>query len=103
LGEVGSLVIDVTANRLDLLYLTGFGTNADHFTILKAPLATNAPSAPTNLAAVGVTAHRIELSWIDTATDESSFKLERSSNGVDFAQFRAVPANVTNAADTGLA
>ncbi len=103
LNLIGSVVIDVLSNRLDLIFLRTDGTAGDNFTMLKEEASTNPPAAPSNLVAVAISSSQINLSWTDQAIDEQGFYLERSTNGVDFAQFAAVGANVTIRADTGLA
>ncbi len=99
---LGSAVIDVLSNRLDLTFLQDDATVGDYFTIIKAPPSTNLPSGPTNLIATAIATNRITLSWTDSATNEQGFKMERSTNGVDFAQFGTVGAGVTNATNSGL-
>ena len=61
------------------------------------------PSAPASLiAAVGVGA-RINLTWTDTATNETGFKLQRKTGaGGTYAQIAAFAANATNYSDIGL-
>jgi len=46
-----------------------------------------------------VASNEIDLIWIDHANNEDGFKVERSSNGVNFAQITTTGPNVTNAAD----
>ena len=101
LNVIGSVVVDVISNRLDLTFLKGDATSGDHFTILKTSV-TNPPAAPSGLAATAVAYNQINLSWIDHADNELGFKLERSTNGVNFTQFGIVNAGVTNASDTNL-
>jgi hypothetical protein len=103
LNSLGSLVLDVNSNRLDLVFLKTDATAGDYCTIIKTPPATNAPAAPTGLAATAVSSSQIDLAWLDNATDEEGFKIERSTNGVDFVPFATVGANITGGADTGLA
>ena len=100
---VGSVVMDVLSNRLDLIFLLGTTNIGDSFTIIKAPPSTNPPAAPTGLAAVAVATNQINLFWTDHASDEQGFQLERSTNGVDFSPFAVVGVNVTNRSDIGLA
>jgi rhamnogalacturonan endolyase len=61
-----------------------------------------APTAPTDLIATTISASRIDLTWTDTATNEMSFLIERSLNGVDFSQVASVGADVTSHASVGL-
>ena len=62
----------------------------------------SAPAAPSNLSAAAVSSSRIDLSWTDNATNEQGFKVERSTDGVSFAQIATVGANVTTYANTGV-
>ena len=62
----------------------------------------NPPAAPGNLIATTVSSSRINLTWQDNAANEDSFKIERSSPGVPYAEVAKVGANVKNYADNGL-
>jgi hypothetical protein len=42
------------------------------------------------------------LNWQDRSANESSFKIERAFNGVNFAPRTTVAANVTSFTDSGL-
>ena len=63
-----------------------------------------APAAPSNLAAVVVSSSQINLTWTDTATNESGFRIERCSGSgcTSFAEIATVGANVTSYQNTGL-
>ncbi len=61
------------------------------------------PAAPTNLTATAVSSSRINLAWIDNATNETGFAIERSLDGATFTPLTTVGANVTTYANTGLA
>jgi len=60
------------------------------------------PSAPTNLSATAVSRTQVNLQWTDTANNESGFKIERSTDGVTFAQIATVGVNATTYSSTGL-
>lgn len=54
------------------------------------------PTAPSNLTASSVVRNRIRLDWRDNASNETGFKIERSTNGVDFSQIATVTANIVS-------
>ncbi|HIJ73521.1 MAG TPA: hypothetical protein HPP83_05400 [Candidatus Hydrogenedentes bacterium] len=61
------------------------------------------PNAPTNLSATGVSDTQVDLVWTDNATDETGFKIERSStSGSGYGQIGTNPADDTTYSDTGL-
>ena len=60
------------------------------------------PASPSSLAAAAVSPSQINLTWQDNSTDEAGFKVERSTDGVNFTQVAAVAAGVTSYAATGL-
>lgn len=60
------------------------------------------PAAPTNLTATAVSSSQINLIWTDNSSNETGFKIERSTNGSSFTQIATVNAGVTNFASTGL-
>jgi hypothetical protein len=58
------------------------------------------PSAPSNLSAVALSATQVSLSWTDTAPGiETGFAIERSADGVNFAQIGATAQSVTSLTD----
>ena len=98
-GILGSLMIDVNGNRLDLQYLNTNGVALDYFTIIKDPL-TPPPAAPTGLAGSAIGGNQIQLTWNNTPTNEMRFVVERSTDGVNFALLATVGANLTCYIDT---
>jgi autotransporter-associated beta strand protein len=59
-------------------------------------------AAPTSLTATTASASQINLSWTDNSNNESSFKIERSTDGTNFTQIAQVLANTTYYRNTGL-
>ena len=58
-------------------------------------------AAPTSLEAVAVGAQEIDLSWQDNATNETGYRIERSTNGDTWSQLGSdLPAGTTSFADT---
>ena len=61
------------------------------------------PAAPSNLAATAVSTTQINLTWTQTSSDETGFKIERAASaGGTYTQIASAGANVTSYANTGL-
>lgn len=64
------------------------------------------PAAPGNLTAYGFTdaggASRVELFWLDAADNETGYRVERSTNGVDFVSLGVVATGSGSFVDTGV-
>ncbi len=58
------------------------------------------PNAPANAAAVAQGSSLVNFSWADNSFDESSFEVERSGDGVNYAPLASVAANVESYADS---
>ncbi len=61
-----------------------------------------APTAPTGLTATTVATNQINLAWLDQATDETGYVVDRSTDSNAWVQVVVTSANVTNTSDTGL-
>jgi Concanavalin A-like lectin/glucanases superfamily/Fibronectin type III domain len=66
------------------------------------PPPTTAPLAPSSLAASGLSASQIQLTWVNNATNQAGFKIERSSDGVTFTQIAVAGASALSYTDTNL-
>jgi len=60
------------------------------------------PAAPGNLTATSLSRNRIRLDWTDNSSNETGFKIERSTNGVDFTQIATVTANIVTYTNSNL-
>jgi hypothetical protein len=100
LNSLGSMILEVNGNRLDAAFIDQTGVTRDYFTITKGG---SSPQAPSNLSASAVSSGQINLAWSDNSSNESGFKIERSTNGTSFSQIATVGANVTTYSNTGLA
>jgi pectate lyase len=89
-----SYILDPTAD-IPTLVTTGAGNGGGG-----AP--PEPPVAPTNLTANPGTKKKINLSWTDNSNNESGFKIERSTNGVNFSQIATVGADATAYINGGL-
>jgi fibronectin type 3 domain-containing protein len=62
-----------------------------------------APSAATNVAVVGSTTSSISLAWNDTASNESGYRVYRSTDGGTYSLIASLAANSKAYTDSGLA
>ncbi|HEX8557433.1 MAG TPA: S8 family serine peptidase [Pyrinomonadaceae bacterium] len=60
------------------------------------------PAAPSGLKAAAASKTQINLTWDDNSSNETGFRVERSADGVSFAQVATVGAGVRSYASTGL-
>ncbi len=60
------------------------------------------PSAPSSLAVSVPTSSSLALNWADNSADETSFTVERSTDGSTFSMLMTLAANTTNFIDIGL-
>ena len=71
------------------------------------PASTNVPPTAPSQLTVGPAATNptgsLALSWIDTATNASGFRVERSPDGYTFAQIAQLGSSATSYVDSGLA
>lgn len=68
-----------------------------------AVTTTTPPAAPTNLIATVSTSTRIQLDWTDNSTNETGFRIERSTNNFATVTTFTVNANVTSYLNVSLA
>jgi hypothetical protein len=102
---LGSCIIDVNSNRLDLRVFGAYSPytefqTLDHFTILKDPPVAP-PTEPTDLVAVE-NGGGVLLSWRNSPTNEMGYRIIRSSDGLSWIEITAIGANRTNYTDTTL-
>ena len=101
LNALGSVVLEVDNNRVEVTFLDQLGKKRDYFTLIKG-----APSlrAPSGLTATAINSRQINLAWKDHSNDEEGFKIERKApqSGENYVVTATVGANVTSYADTGL-
>jgi hypothetical protein len=80
---------------------TNYGFNVGSYNI-SGTVATpaNFVAAPTNLTATAVSGNQINLAWTDNATNETSYSIERSTDGVTWGALTTLGANSTASSDT---
>ena len=59
------------------------------------------PTAPSALAATAPSYSQVNLTWTDNSSNETGFKVERSTDNVNFSVVATLGANVTSYSDTG--
>ena len=62
--------------------------------------AQSIPNAPDNLTASAASAKQVNLSWRDNSTDETGFKVFRSTDSIVFTQVAQVSSNQISYRDT---
>jgi len=102
LNNLGSMVLDVNGNTLDAKFLRENGAIADYFTIVKGTVAPVIPAAPSNLVATTFSSSQINLTWTDNANNENGFKVEQSTDGINFAQVAMLASNAVSYSATSL-
>jgi hypothetical protein len=60
------------------------------------------PVAPGGFTATAINANQVKLSWIDNASDETSYRIERRSGAGAYTVVALVPRNSVTWTDTGL-
>jgi hypothetical protein len=78
------------------------GTTYSAYTNTASATTLGPPNAPSDLKATATSKGRIVVRWTDNATNEGGFKLERSTDGLNFTQIALLPANATAYSNGGL-
>lgn len=103
LNELGSMVLDVSGQTMDIKYLNNNGAVRDYFTISKGATPPAIPAAPGGLTATAASSSAINLAWTDNSNNETGFDVERSSDNVNWAALAPVGSNIQSYGNTGLA
>ena len=105
---ISSAAVSISAGQhvLRLVYDTGGSTGAianfNWFQLTNVAPAPAVPAAPSNLAASASGTSQINLAWTNNATNQTGVKIDRSTDGLNFATIATVAMNVTSYSDTGL-
>lgn len=105
---VSTSYVDVTVvNGTTYYYVVSasnaIGESANSNEASATPAAPVAPAAPSNLTATSTGKKKIRINWTDNSNNETGFKIERSTDGVNFAQIATVVADIVTYQNTGLA
>jgi hypothetical protein len=95
LNNLGSVVLDFDANRLDVKFVRETGVIGDYFTILKGT-GTLPPSAPSGLAATAGNA-QVSLNW-NASSGATSYHVKRSTTSG--GPYTSIAPNVTTTSHT---
>ena len=98
--EHGAMLIEADDDVLTLRAITIHGKTIDRYSLYNIP----APSAPPgSLSATTSSSSKIKLAWTDYSSNESGFRIERSTDGINFTRVNTVGANVRSYSDGALA
>jgi fibronectin type 3 domain-containing protein len=109
LDAVGANVTEYTATGLTAGAWYDFYVTAYNAVIESAPSNTvhiwtwDPPAAPDGLAARAISTTRVDLSWNDNSDNETSFRIERCTDGINYIEVADVATGVTHYSNTGLA
>src|SRR5207253_3069049 len=78
---------------------SGFSNVANAVTTTGTPTV---PATPTGLGAAPASSTQINLTWLDNASNETGYRIERSGDGVNFTFVTNVGINATSYSNTGL-
>jgi chitinase len=83
---------------------TQWGYSLWEFEVWGSQGTVTTPAAPSNLSASAASTSQINLTWTDNASNETTFRIERSPNGSsNWESIATVNANITAYSNTGLA
>jgi len=98
-SDYGAMRVTASDSRLTFEFITRAGVLVDSYSIDRSPAA---PAAPTNLSAAPFSPNQINLNWTDASNNEDGFKVERSTDNVNFARVATLGPNLNAYSDTGL-
>ena len=88
--------------RLALDTIGGSGAVAN-FNSLNFVVTAAAPPAPSALSATPISSSQINLAWTDNSSNEGGFRIERSTDNVNFTEIATTAVNAIAYSNTGLA
>lgn len=81
--------------------LNNSATKVAAYRVASTSTATS-PVAPSGLSVQSAAYNRVTIGWVDNATNESGFKVERSHDGVTFTEVATLGADVRSFADANV-
>ena len=79
------------------------GSSAYSNTLRVTTTSGTLPTAPSALVTTSITSTQVSLAWTDNSTNESGFRLERSTDGVNFSVIATLGTNTVSATDAAVA
>ena len=79
-----------------------FNTAAGDSSFSNVASATTTLATPTSLSATTASTSQINLAWTNNSATDAGFNIDRSTDGVTFAQIATVSGSTTTFSDTGL-
>ncbi len=101
-STLGSVVLEVDSNRVDVKFIDEQAVLRDQFTIIKSEKSAPAPVAPSTLAAKALNSSAVSLTWKDNANNEEGIKVERKTGNGAFSVIATLAANAASFADQNL-
>ncbi|HWS87565.1 MAG TPA: fibronectin type III domain-containing protein [Pyrinomonadaceae bacterium] len=98
-SDYGAMRVRATSTFITFEFITRRGVVVDSYSIERN---SPAPAAPSNLSAAPQSPTQINLTWADNSTNEDGFKVERSTDRVNFTRVATLGPNVNAYSDTGL-
>jgi acid phosphatase type 7 len=100
-SHVDTGVVNGTTYYYVVSALNAVGESANSSQVSATPSAPSPPAAPSNLT-LTPGKRKMRLNWVDNSSNETAFKIERSTDGVNFTQRTTVGANIVTFQDSGL-
>ncbi len=102
-GNNETVTVNNPASGYWYIMLRGYSAYSGVTLVAYYQATSTLPNAPSSLTASRVSSSQINLSWIDNASNESGFYIERASTSSGpWTQVATVGANVTSYSNTGL-
>jgi hypothetical protein len=83
--------------------LNGTATQVANYRVGTTSTTTTVPAAPSSLVARSLAYSAVSIGWADNASNETGFKVERSRDGVTFAEIATLGAGSTSYSDGAVA
>jgi calcineurin-like phosphoesterase family protein/purple acid phosphatase-like protein/fibronectin type III domain protein len=100
-SHLDTTVVNGTTYFYVVSAVNNIGESADSTEVSATPSAPTIPAAPSNLT-LSTSKKKIRLNWVDNSNNETGFKIERSTDGVNFTQIALVGANIVTYQNNGL-